>query len=479
MIIMKFNCPFRTLLFCLLGWLISAQLSAQSLSMKIQSLGDRTVRLNWVDLGPAFSYTVEFQDSLQAGDWQPVPRSDGWPARIFTFDDSLANGVTSRFYRIIAAPPPSNVERGKLLSDELIEEVSAFQLNFALALSGIDSFIAQQGVKIFKVSYETIDTHGNATTASGQVAFPETKNAPLPIASYQHGTVVDREDVPSRFGFGNIESVVAPIMASSGYLGIAPDYLGLGDSPGLHPYIIAKPTATCVVDLIRTAKILAEREGYSISDQLFLFGYSEGGYATMAAHQEIENLHHDELKVTASVPMAGTYDVSGVLVETMLSAQPYSNPFYLTYVILAYHDVYGLFENADEIFSDDLAPRVEAFLRGESSIESLDSNLPKTPVQMLNPEFVADFSNNPNHPIRMLLEQNDLVQWAPQAPIRLIHCSGDLTVPFENSQLAFDHFKGLGIGAVQLINPFPAGDHSQCILPALENAKSWIDGLKE
>ncbi|MBT5925789.1 MAG: prolyl oligopeptidase family serine peptidase [Verrucomicrobia bacterium] len=447
--------------------------------MKIQSLEERTVRLNWVDLGEPFSYTVEFLDSLKDNDWQPASRPEGWPARIFTFDDALPAGVSSRFYRILAAPPSSDSERGKLVSAELLDEVSAFQLNFALALSGIDSLTAEQGVKIYKVKYETIDAHGNSTTASGQVALPESKTESLPIASYQHGTVTDREDVPSRFGFTNLESLVGAIMASSGYIGIAPDYLGLGDSPGLHPYIIAKPTATSVVDMIRSARTLAEQESYTINEQLFLFGYSEGGYATMAAHREIENLHSQEFTVTASVPMAGPYDVSGALVNTMLSDQPYSNPFYLAYIILAYHDVYGLFENAGEIFSDTYAPRVEAYLRGESSFESLNSSLPKIPGQMLNPIFVTEFTEDPNHPVRLLLEQNDLVQWAPEAPIRLIHCSGDLTVPFENSQLAFDHFKGLGLESIELINPFAAGDHSQCILPALVNAKTWIDGLKE
>jgi pimeloyl-ACP methyl ester carboxylesterase len=476
---MKFKHPIFTLFVCFVGIVFSTTLEAQTLSMKIQSQDDQTVILNWIDLGESYTYTVEFRNSLQETDWNPMPRVGGWPARIFTFEDSLEEGTDSRFYRIIASPIAQMGDRGKLVSSELVDEVSAFQLNFALALSGIDSFVAEQGVKIFKVNYETIDAHGNVTTASGQVAFPENKDVSLPLASYQHGTVVNTEEVPSRFAFTNLESMVGPIMASNGYIGIAPDYLGLGDSSGLHPYIVAKPTATSVVDMIRAAKSLAEQENYTVSDQLFLFGYSEGGYATMAAHQELEHQHAGEFSVTASAPMAGPYDVSGVLVDTMLSDQPYSNPFYLAYILLAYHDVYGLFENASEMFSESFAPRVESYLDGVSSFESLNSGLPKIPVQMLNPEFVADFSGNPNHPVRLLLEQNDVYQWAPQAPVRLVHCAGDLTVPFENSQLAFEHFQSLGIESVELINPFAAGDHSQCILPALTNAKTWFDGIKE
>ena len=73
----------------------------------------------------------------------------------------------------------------------------------------------------------------------------------------------------------------------------------------------------------------------------------------------------------------------------------------------------------------------------------------KIPLQMLNPDFVEEFSGNPTHSFRLLLQQNDISQWAPQAPIRLIHCSGDFTIPFENSQLVFNHIKKMGIDQVE------------------------------
>ena len=98
---------------------------------------------------------------------------------------------------------------------------------------------------------------------------------------------------------------------------------------------------------------------------------------------------------------------------------------------------------------------------------------------MLNPDFVEEFSGNPTHSFRLLLQQKDISQWAPQAPLRLIHCSGDFTIPFENSQLVFNHIKKMGIDQVELINPSTTGDHSQCILPSLGRAKELFDAMKE
>lgn len=471
----KFKSAIHFLLMAQMGWVSVAQ----TLNVSIEDISDQNIRLTWPDLGDEFEYTVEFSNGLNPGDWQPLPHGDGWPDRILGLTEEVGNGTTQRFYRIIATPKPTAGDRGRLISAEAIANVSALQLNFVLAIAGIESIQAKQSTRVFKVVYETVDAQGNSVQASGQVSLPSDSGTPIPIASYQHGTVVDRDEVPSRYALTRLESIVPAIMASNGYLGVAPDYLGLGDSPGFHPYIIAKPSATCVVDLIRAAKTLAEQESYALNDQLFLFGYSEGGYVTMAAHQELEALHAGELTVTASIPMAGPYDVSGVLVDTMLNDKPYSNPFYLMYVILAYHEIYGLFDDPEEIFSETYAPRVRDYLTGSLSLNDLQSQMPKIPKAMLSPDFVEAFSTDTNHPFRELLRQNDLVQWAPQAPMRLIHCSGDLTVPFENSQLAYDHFTQSGKSNIELINPFALGDHSQCILPALELAKSWMDELKE
>lgn len=463
------------LLIAQMGWVSFAQ----TLNVSIKDLGDQNIRLEWPDMGDGFEYTVEFSDALNPGDWKPLPHGDGWPDRILGLTDHLSDDLSQRFYRIIATPTMSEGNRGRLISAESIATVSALQLNFVLAIAGIETIQAKQSARVFKVVYETVDAQGNSVQASGQVSFPADAGNPVPMVSYQHGTVVDRDDVPSRYALTRLESIVPVIMASNGYLGVAPDYLGLGDSSGFHPYIIAKPSATCVVDLIRAAKALAEQESYTLNDQLFLFGYSEGGYVTMAAHQELEALHAEELPVTASIPMAGPYDVSGVLVDTMLSDQPYSNPFYLMYVILAYHEVYNFFDDPAEIFSETYATRVREYLKGSMTLDELQNQMPKVPKAMLNTEFVEAFSTDTNHPFRELLRQNDLIQWAPQAPMRLIHCGGDLTVPFENSQLAYNHFTQSGKTNIELIDPFALGDHSQCILPALQIAKSWMDELKE
>src|ERR1051326_8920384 len=106
------------------------------------------------------------------------------------------------------------------------------------------------------------------------------------------------------------ELVVGLAFATSGYAVAMPDYLGLGDSPGLHPYHHARSEATASVDMLRAARAFCAANGFQLNGRLFLAGYSQGGHATMALLRELETWHMNEFTVTACAPMAGAYDRS-------------------------------------------------------------------------------------------------------------------------------------------------------------------------
>jgi len=67
------------------------------------------------------------------------------------------------------------------------------------------------------------------------------------------------------------------------------------------------------------------------------------------------------------------------------------------------------------------------------------------------------------------------------APIRLIHCRGDTTVPNGNSTKAFTNFIANGAQNISVFTPdaapaAPLG-HGDCALPALLDAVNWFDGF--
>jgi len=100
---------------------------------------------------------------------------------------------------------------------------------------------------------------------------------------------------------------------------------------------------------------------------------------------------------------------------------------------------------------------------------------------MLAPGFRDDLLNDPNHPFWRAAADNDLLDWAPRAPTRLYHCTGDVYVPYANAVLALQSYTNNGACCVELINPETSGplNHDQCWVPSLVGAKAWFDSLKQ
>ena len=159
----------------------------------------------------------------------------------------------------------------------------------------------------------TSDAKGKTVQASGLVSVPDKPaGAKSPVLSYQHGTIFRDAEAPSN---NAVASEISVVMASLGYIVLAPDYVGYGVSKGVpHPYLQAAPMAASVIDFLTAAKTWRQQTGVYDNQQLFLTGYSEGGYATMAAHRALQagNLPHlQQLRMV--VPGAGPYNVQATL----------------------------------------------------------------------------------------------------------------------------------------------------------------------
>ena len=143
------------------------------------------------------------------------------------------------------------------------------------------------------------------------------------MLSFHHGTITNRDDAPSNFSSSDYNSISYAAMASVGFIGVIPDYLGFGSSSSiLHPYYVEDLTASSIVDMLKAAAEFAQQKNLQFNGKLFLAGYSEGGYATMAAHKAIESDGLDGFNLIASFPGAGAYDLTGMQ-EHIFSLQDY------------------------------------------------------------------------------------------------------------------------------------------------------------
>ena len=83
---------------------------------------------------------------------------------------------------------------------------------------------------MYKMIYNTVDINGQPTIASGAFLVPTNTNcADFPIATYNHGTTLKKDDVPSN---DVSETFIGKIFSAGGYFTCMPDYIGM--RVGLH-----------------------------------------------------------------------------------------------------------------------------------------------------------------------------------------------------------------------------------------------------
>ena len=426
----------------------------------------------WGDPGADRAYTVQTWNGRGAPFWLTPRAPFPWPLAERQWLDPTAGFDGQRFYRIVAV---SKCQRGTLLSSEPLASYTAWQINFLLLVAGIPLTVSYD-VEVYKLVYETIDPFGARTTASGGLAVPKGAANRWPLLSYQHGTVARKDEAPSSTDAG--EQWLGVVVAACGYLAAMPDYLGLGESPGLHPYHHAASEATAAVDMLRATRAFCQSRRIGLNGQVFLVGYSQGGHATMALHRELEEYHADEFTITASAPMAGAYDLSGVTAEDALSGRPVPNPYYFALLLASYQSVYRLAPSLADMLAPPYDQLLPPLLDGQHSGSEINSVMPKDIARLLRPSFLANLRSNPEAPLRLALRDNDLYRWTPRAPMRLYHCAADGDVIFANSQVALDNFHARGATQVSLYDPNPSADHGGCVEPGVLMVKHWFDSLR-
>ena len=371
---------------------------------------------------------------------------------------------------IILTQNQGDIHIAELMDTKTVDEISA-ELQSDFSDYDIPLNI-NFDVSLYRVEYHTIDPHGSPTIASGVLAIPLSQSVARPFFSYQHGTVLKRNSVSSVNGF----DIVSMWLGGRGFITAIPDFLGLGVSDMLHPYMVALPSATSVVDMIRAGKNLCDSLNVLISEDVFLAGYSEGGFVTMAAHKYIEEELDGEIEVTASAPCAGPYDLSSVMYNLMLTPQPYGSPNYLPYTILAYNDVYGLYDSPSDFFISPYDTLLPQLFDGTHSGAEVDEIMPEIPIEIVRPDVLEEVTSNPAHPLRTALHENDLYQWIPQSPITLLHSNEDELVPVQNTINAYEFFINNGAENVEIYVE-NLGSHTEAAAVILLAAAAWLESF--
>lgn len=363
-------------------------------------------------------------------------------------------------------------EAGELIDANLVLSLTPEEIQPLLTSIGAPaSFTPTYTTKAYSIRYMTRNKNDDLVEVSGILFVPQDVET-LDMVSVQHGTVLKRENT----GSVNLLYALDGIMfAMSGYMAVVPDYIGLGVSNEIHPYLHAELTTNAVVDMVRAAKIFACENELSLSENLFLAGYSEGGYATLAAQKLMESDYSDEFQLSGVAPMSGPYNLIGST-RTLLSRESYEIPAFLAYVVVAYNDIYG-WDRLSQIFNDPYAAMLPGLFDGSQELGDVNDLLPTTIDELFNTDFKAAFFAGQETEIEQALEDNTLLDWGPIAPVRLYHGTADSTVSIDNTMDAYTALRDNGGVSVELVTLLGA-DHISGFIPSMVLAESWFDSLR-
>ena len=360
-------------------------------------------------------------------------------------------------------------------------------------------------VKSFHIEYNTLGGAGEATTASGALLIPTGSAAACqgarPIVLYAHGTSTDRNfNIADLTGQQNTEGVLlAVLFAARGYIVVAPNYAGYDTSTlPYHPFLVAAQQSKDMLDALSAARA-ALTAGSTVHDngQLFITGYSQGGYVAMATHRAMQAAG---MTVTAAAPMSGPYALEAFVDAEFAGEVSGGAPVVTDLLLSGYQHSYGnIYANATDVFAAAYAPGIATLLPGTRSRSDIyaagllppsalfDSTPPSAAYAAITPattpaalavvfaqgfgpdglitndyrlRYLEDAATNPDGgypvlgtdrpaanpalPFRQALKLNDLRTWTPVAPTLLCGGDQDPQVFFGNTQLVQAYWAAYG-----------------------------------
>ncbi|MEA2027725.1 MAG: lipase family protein [Campylobacterota bacterium] len=365
-----------------------------------------------------------------------------------------------------------------LVSSELLVEVDAATLRAGLPQE--QAAMIQFGYKAYKIIYNTT-YKGENIEASGVLVLPteyqDVEGFSLSMVCDAHGTVFADSEVPSTNYLPNLNPTAVGFSSMGGFVTIQPDYIGFGKSGNkMHSYMLKDPLADSSIDMIQAVIEFARGSYLPINGQLFLSGYSEGGYATMATLKELEESYSDSIKVVAAAPMAAPYNMD-LMAQGVLSSETMVYSPFMGFVAASYANYYDDI-TLDQLISSTYATQMPALFDGSFTGDEIYMQLTNYTQELFTLTQISDYFSNPNDSFKVAMVENSIHNWTPKTKMRLYHCDQDPVIPHLFSQEAYGNFVANGSSDVELIT-LEGNDHAHCATIAYPQVIAWFDQVRK
>jgi pimeloyl-ACP methyl ester carboxylesterase len=337
----------------------------------------------------------------------------------------------------------------------------------------------QYSIDVYKITYAT-KFKGEEIIASGLVSVPLSEGS-YPLISYQNGTNTLHSDAPTA-NPDNQLYLLLEFIASTGFVVAVPDYLGFGASDDMfHPYLEKETTVQAVTDMLRATKeFVLHYQNAEVNKDLYIIGYSQGGWATMQLQKAIEQNYSNEFNLKASSCGAGAYDLNFTN-DFILSQETYPMPYYTGYIMNSYIKMGYVTNPAGDLFKSPYDKKILSLFDGKHSGGDINAELTTVVSDLFTEEYRIGANTNPKYStVISALQKNSVSAWKTNVPTLLTHGTADTYVPVQNSENIYAGFIAAGVDKSKITYiPIEGAGHTGGIIPSGVASFNWFISLNK
>lgn len=372
----------------------------------------------------------------------------------------------------------SNELKFEITTQEAIAKLTTFAA--IMPETSLLGAVVKSDIEVHKITYKTTFKEANIQ-ASGLVCLPKTAGN-YPVLCFQNGTNTLHSEAPTENPKSDLLSILESV-ASMGFIVVIPDYIGFGASSKLtHPYLHAESTTKSILDMLRAVNQFGTEDDVLAkpTKDLFIFGYSQGGWATMQLQKSIEKDYSTEFNLIASSCAAGPYSIE-YMNKFITEKEDYPMPYFLTYLLNSYTAI-GLVTNPlSDFIQAPYAAKIPGLFDGKHSGNEINAQLTTQMSTLLTPEYRTGFATDTKFAgVRSAFVANSIEPWLISTPTRLYHGANDEFIPPALSQKMLLDFKAKGVSDAKIESiVIPGVDHSLGVIPVGFQTILWFLTLKK
>ena len=280
------------------------------------------------------------------------------------------------------------------------------------------------------------------------------------MALYNHYTIARLDECPTAGKF----DLQAAAMGSS-YAVVAADYEGFGETADRwQAYCYGEANARASIDALLAAREWLVAQGYTISDTLITYGYSQGGQTTIAALKLSQTEYKGRVHFMKTIAGAGPYDLT-LTYKKFLQWERLAQPVVLPMNIITTNELEHLGLNYKNVFKEPLATNVKNWILSKRfDTDEMSPLIGSDSLKnFIQPAYMDSTSAEVQYVLQHVQKQDITQSWTPDpdTEVLLVHSLNDDIVPAENTVAMHHFFLDSGVTNARIDTTSLTGTHTE------------------